>query len=85
MGPDLAIAAYRFKPTLARPEAVAKVAACYDYQSCEHEAYKASDARQIYLALAEAYPSTLPGYDNMPWGIASGADLMRAMPAKPRR
>jgi hypothetical protein len=73
---------YRFKPTRVRPAAVAKVAACYDYQTCEHPAYEASQARQIYLEIAKAYPDTLPGYDDMPWGISHPDDLAKARPAK---
>lgn len=77
--PELkAVEAYRFKPRRVRPEAVAKIANCYDYQTCEHDGYEASQARQIYLAIKAGYPETLPGYDSMPWGIASKDDLAKA-------
>jgi hypothetical protein len=76
------IETYRFKPTIVRPEAVAKVAACYDYQTCEHDGYEASEARQIIQAIAAAFPETVPGYDAMPWGISCPEDLAKARPAK---
>lgn len=76
--PDLAvIERYRFKTVLARPEAVAQIAACYDYQTCEHDGYEASEARQIYLAIAAAYPETMPGAGEMPWGVSNRDDLER--------
>src|SRR5260370_18683384 len=65
-----AVEAYRFKPTRARPEAVAKIADYYDHQTCEHDAWQASEARKITLEIKAGYPATLPGYDSMPWGIA---------------
>lgn len=71
------VAAYRHAAVAARPEAVAKVAACYDYQSCEHPDYESSEAREIYLAIAAGFPETLPGYDAMPWGVDGEADLAK--------
>lgn len=70
--------AWRFTRRRAKPAAIAKIARCYDYQACEHPAYEASAARAIADALMARYPETLPGYDDMPWGITGAADLMRA-------
>lgn len=70
--------AWRFVRRPARPAAIAKIARCYDYQACEHPAYEASSARAIVAALMARYPESLPGYDDMPWGITGAADLMRA-------
>jgi hypothetical protein len=72
------IAAYRFRPTVVCRAAVAKVAACYDYQACEHPGWEASEAHEIYALIAEAYPTTSPNYDAMPWGISGAEDLAKA-------
>lgn len=77
--PDLKIVPfYEFKPVHAKAAAVAKIARCYDYQSCEHPAYEASQAKAIADTLMATFPETLPGYDDAPWGIADDADLARA-------
>lgn len=67
--------AYRFTRRRAKPAAIAKIARCYDYQACEHDAYGASSARAIAEALMARYPESLPGYDAMPWGVAGACDL----------
>jgi hypothetical protein len=79
-GYNLAVETYTHQPLAAWPAAVARIAACYDYQSCEHDGYQASEARQFYLRIAAAFPETLPGYDDMPWGISGAADLAKACP-----
>ena len=73
-----AIAAYRSEPICARAAAVAKIARCYDYQSCEHPGWEASRARAIVDGLMGAFPDTIAGYDAAPWGIACERDLARA-------
>lgn len=70
--------AYRFKRRRAKPAAIAKLARFYDYQACEHAGYYQSPAMAIADALCARYPETLPGYEGMPWGIASAVDLLRA-------
>lgn len=70
--------AYRFTRRRALPAAVAKIAQCYAYQACEHDGWPTSNAKAIVDALIERFPETLPGYDDMPWGICGAADLMRA-------
>ena len=70
--------AYRFVRRRAKPAAIAKLAQCYDYQTCEHDGYYTSAAKAIADALIARYPVSLPDYKAMPWGIASAADLLRA-------
>lgn len=63
-----AVEAYEFEPFAAKPVAIAKIARCYDYQSCEHPGWDASRSKQMVEQLMECFPDTLPGYDCMPWG-----------------
>ncbi len=70
--------AYRFTRRRVLPQAIAKIAQFYAYQACEHDGWETSNAKAIVDALIERYPETLPGYDAMPWGIASAVDLMTA-------
>jgi hypothetical protein len=70
--------AYRFVRRRAKPAAIAKLARFYDYQACEHEAYETSAAKAIVDALKARYPESLPNYEDMPWGIGSAVDLLRA-------
>ena len=69
---------YRFTRRRAKPAAIAKLARSYDYQACEHDGYEASSAKAIVDALMARYPETLPGYDEMPWGIGGVHDLHQA-------
>jgi hypothetical protein len=46
-----------------------KLAHCYEYQSCEHDEWKESDALAFCRSLREALESKVPGYDAAPWGI----------------
>lgn len=73
-----AIEAYAFEPIYAKAAAVAKIARCYDYQSCEHPDWEASEARTIADLLMAAFPATLHGYDDAPWGISDARDLASA-------
>ena len=69
---------YAYEPIAAKAAAVAKIARCYDYQSCEHPAWEVSRAKKISDLLLATFPATLPGYDDAPWGIADERDLERA-------
>jgi hypothetical protein len=69
---------YAHEPIHAKAAAVAKIARCYDYQSCEHPAYVASRARKIAYLLMAMFPASLLGYDDMPWGISDERDLAKA-------
>jgi len=79
-----AILAYRFKPyTGLKPGPVAKLAACYDYQSCEHAEWATSIAKDIIARLNDKLVTFLPGYEDGPWGINNAADLAKV--AAPKR
>ena len=64
-------------PTLTRAElsvmtvswgALAKILACYEYQSCEHSRWEESDAYRMCRWFAGALLRKLPGYEEQPWG-----------------
>jgi hypothetical protein len=74
----LAVSAYEWKELKAKPEAIAKVARCYAYQSCEHDGWMSCNAKVIVDILEERYGEELPNYDAMPWGISGEADLAKA-------
>lgn len=79
MWPQLVeIDAYLFSPIFAKAAAVAKIARCYDYQSCEHDGWRESRSREIVERLMRVFPDDVPFYDDMPWGISDAADLARA-------
>jgi hypothetical protein len=60
-------ALYRFDRTeVLAPVVILKALDCYEYQSCEHEGWYASEARQFALALRDKMIHALPGYDNGP-------------------
>jgi hypothetical protein len=46
--------------------ALLKAISCYEYQSCEHDAWETSKAKQFCSALRHALISTLPGYSDAP-------------------
>jgi hypothetical protein len=49
--------------------AVLKLIDCYQYQSCEHDGWEASDAAFFCTKLRESLISHLPGYDALPWSL----------------
>ena len=51
-----------------QPNLLAKQVACYEYQSCEHPDYKASQAAQ-YMAALRAHLTPATRNDSDPWGI----------------
>ena len=62
---------YRFAPARVTDlVAVLKTIDCYEYQSCEHDEWPASEAFTFCQALRRAVIHCLPGYDDAPWGIA---------------
>jgi hypothetical protein len=65
------VLAYRFTRVSGRidPVAILKAIACYEYQSCEHEGWLASEARQFCIALQHKMICALPGYVTAPWEI----------------
>jgi hypothetical protein len=54
--------------TQIKPVEVLAACACYAYQSCEHEGWKASEARAYIEALKNRAIRALPGYGDAPWG-----------------
>jgi len=54
-----------------RLTAAAHAVSCYDYQSCEHDAYGTSQAKAFVEALRQAILRKMPGIDAEPWGIDS--------------
>lgn len=54
------------------PVVVLKAIACYEYQSCEHDGWKKSDAKAFCDALQDVAINALPGYGAAPWEIPSG-------------
>lgn len=51
------------------PIAMIKIAQCYAYQSCEHDGWATSRARQIADDVVARALRKLPGYDEAPWGL----------------
>lgn len=61
-------------PGVLDPVVVLKQIACYEYQSCDHDNWLASEAAAITAALRSSAIRVLPGYDDAPWGLS---DRMR--------
>ena len=51
------------------PVVVLKAVRCYEYQSCEHDGWGASEAKLIVESLTSACVDALPGYNEAPWGF----------------
>ena len=63
---------YRFTRTpRIPPVAILKAISCYEYQSCEHDEWKTSQALQFCESLTGSMIGLLPGYDEAPWGLDS--------------
>lgn len=58
---------YDFQTTAITAVEVLKAIACFDYQSCEHPDYEASEAHSFCQALQHHAINALPGYDEAPW------------------
>ena len=60
---------FKFKLSYNPPTPVEtlKLISCYEYQSCEHPAWGASEAKTFCDALRHATIGRLPGYDEAPW------------------
>lgn len=65
------ITAYTYTPPSAPlpPVVVLKNLDCYEYQSCEHDGWTASEARKFCDRLRDHVIKLLPGYEAAPWGI----------------
>ena len=49
------------------PVETLKIVSCYEYQSCEHEAWTGSEAEAFCAALTSAAIAALDGYASAPW------------------
>lgn len=56
-------------PGVVNPVVVLKAIDCYEYQTCEHEDWEASEAHKFCETLRGKMIGWLPGYDDAPWGI----------------
>jgi hypothetical protein len=67
------------------PVQVLKATDCYEYQSCEHDAWHRSAAKQFLDALRSYAWTCVPGYDDAEWGAPKplpGARNLSAMMAR---
>lgn len=48
---------------------IAKQISCYEYQSCEHDEWRESEAYAFCEAMNAALLHSLPGYEAAPWGF----------------
>ena len=63
---------YRQRGERPHPVAVLKAIRSYEYQSCEHPEWEASEAKQFCECLAAHMIASLPGYDDAPtWSVTS--------------
>lgn len=61
---------YRFDFTRALSDGeIAHAVACYEYQSCEHNEWKASKAHAFCEAMRYRLITRIPGYNEAPWGF----------------
>lgn len=60
---------YQWEAVTVTPTAVQglKLISCYEYQSCEHEGWKASEGRSFCFSLQDKLIQELPGYDGADW------------------
>ena len=68
---DDMVLTYRYQRIPGVPDiaTVAKAVHCYEYQSCEHDGWKTSQARAFCQALEHACVTRMPGYEAAPWGF----------------
>lgn len=62
---------YEYKPIFHHvfdPVQVLKAIKCLDYQSCEHEEWESSGAKEFLDTLMHFAISALPGYEDAQWG-----------------
>lgn len=62
--------AYRYeRSTVVDPVVILKQIACYEYQTCEHPQWEASEAFKFCEGLRRMVINRLPGYEAAKWGI----------------
>ena len=59
------------------PVQVLKACNCYEYQSCEHEGWKTSEARAFIEALRSEAIRALPGYETAQWEVREAREEVR--------
>ena len=57
------------------PVAILKALDCYEYQSCEHPEWKASEAKSFCNALRSHMWHTLPGYKDAKWEVTDASQV----------
>ena len=57
------------------PVQVIKAIRCYEYQSCEHAGWEASEAKAFCAALLVHAASCLPGYEAAEWGCPAAFEV----------
>ncbi|NUR03765.1 MAG: hypothetical protein HOY79_46825 [Streptomyces sp.] len=62
-------AEYQFQRAWHEPVVALKLIDCYEYQSCEHDRWKESQAKRLCDQLRKLAVSKLPGYEEAPWGF----------------
>lgn len=62
------------------PVVILKAIDCYEYQSCEHPGWEASEAFAFCQALRRRMIRRLPGYDDAPWEIGSREQYVKRGP-----
>jgi len=79
---DRDVAAYKFQeyPGV-KPAAIAAIADCYEYQTCEHAGWAQSDAYIAIASLRARLVRLLPGYDDAPWRITEPEDIAQVVDA----
>jgi hypothetical protein len=68
------------RPRAIDPVVILKAIDCYEYQSCEHPGWEASEARGFCQALRRRMIRRLPGYDQAPWEIGSREQYVKPGP-----
>lgn len=58
------------------PVAILKALSCYEYQSCEHPGWRASEAHSFCEALRARMIRSLPGYDDAAWEVSDPAEVV---------
>jgi len=58
---------------------MAKMVGCYEYQSCEHEGWKTSEAKEMCATILYFLLNNHPDYDAGPWGFSRKAYIKQFM------
>ena len=73
---DREVSAYIFTPYHGlKPGPIGRLAEFYEYHTCEHPEWRASDAFFALCGLRVELLNRLPGVDDAPWGVAEDSDI----------